>query len=90
MLKALHHLAGTAFATRISLNGRLTKQRLGKGKCHGQFSATFRTAKELGMRNAPRFDLSAEALLDALLGDDGSVKHRDIKVIEKLWNVCED
>ena len=42
------------------------------------------------MRNAPRYDLSAEALLDALLGDDGSVKHRDFKVIEKLWNVCED
>ena len=75
MLKTLHHLAGTTFATGITVDGRLTEQRLGKGERHGQLSAPFRSAEELSMRNAPRHDLPTETFLNALLGYDGGVEH---------------
>ena len=75
MLKILHHLARATFATGITIYGRLAEQCLSKGKCHGQLPATFRAAEELGMRNAPRNDLSTETFLNALLGYDGGVEH---------------
>jgi hypothetical protein len=75
MFKILHHLARATFATGITIYGRLAEQCLGKGKCHGQLSATFWPAEELSMRNASRNDLSTETFLNALLGYDGGVEH---------------